>query len=194
MNKSETSANLFAALAKAQAELKNPKFDSVNPHFKSAFASLAAVRDAVIPVFARHGLSFCQFPITDGIRVGCVNHLAHESGEWMEESFLLPCDKQTAHGYASTLTYVKRLSMQSVAGVVGDKDDDGNGGIDEDKPAKVVNVDEFLRQIEKAESKDALSAIWAKASAACKEAGDIESHQAIKQAITTRGKAVAVAE
>ena len=40
------------ALAAAQAEMSNPSFDSQNPHFKSRFASLASVRNAVVPVLA----------------------------------------------------------------------------------------------------------------------------------------------
>lgn len=192
MNKSPAVANLFAALAKAQAEMKNPKFDSENPHFRNPFASLAAVRDAVIPVFAKHGLSFCQFPISDGGKVGCVNHLAHESGEWMEEPFLLPCDKQTAHGYASTLTYAKRLSMQSVAGVVGDKDDDGNGAV-ESKPASDDRINHFAQRIEKATTTDELQAIWKGAVEACKEAGDHEAHAVIKKMVQNAGARMKVA-
>ena len=48
---------LFAALAKAQAAMDNVVKDSANPHFKSRFASLAAVRDVVIPALAEQGLS-----------------------------------------------------------------------------------------------------------------------------------------
>ena len=129
MNRSDSIANLAAALAKAQGKLKNPHFDSTNPHFKSKFASLAAVRDAVIPVFSAHGLSCSQWPVSNGNYSGCVTVLAHESGEWMEETFLIPVDKGNAHGYASAVTYAKRISMQSVAGVVGDEDDDANAAV-----------------------------------------------------------------
>ena len=131
--KSDTLGELATALAKAQAEMHNPRFDQVNPHFKSKFASLAAVREAVIPVLAKHGISLSQWPMCEGNNAGCRTVLAHASGEWMDESFLIPVDKQSAHGYASALTYAKRLSMQAVCGVVGDEDDDGNGAID--KPA-----------------------------------------------------------
>jgi hypothetical protein len=40
------SSGIAAALAKAQAEISNPGFDSKNPFFNSRYASLAAVRDA----------------------------------------------------------------------------------------------------------------------------------------------------
>lgn len=56
MKRSENCAEISAALAAAQAEMKNPSFDSTNPHFRNKFASLAAIRNAVVPVFAKHGL------------------------------------------------------------------------------------------------------------------------------------------
>jgi hypothetical protein len=47
----------------------------------------------------------------------------------MSEEFLIPVDKHNAHGYASAVTYSKRIAMQSAAGVVGDEDDDGNSAV-----------------------------------------------------------------
>src|SRR5574343_780198 len=131
MNRSESIAALASALAKAQGKLKNPHFDSTNPHFRSKFASLAAVRDAVIPVLSEHGLSLSQWPVSNGSYAGCISHLAHKSGEWMEETFIIPVDKANAHGYASAVTYAKRISMHSIAAVVGDEDDDGNAAVNE---------------------------------------------------------------
>lgn len=129
MNKSNTIKELSSALAKAQAEVKNPHFDAMNPHFKSKFASLGAVREVVIPAFTKHGLSISQWPVSNDGHAGCVTHLAHSSGEWIEETFLIPVDKHNAHGYASAVTYSKRIAMQSVAGVVGDEDDDANAAV-----------------------------------------------------------------
>lgn len=182
MNKSPTIAALSAALAKAQAELRNPKFDSVNPHFRSSFASLSAVREAVIPVFAKHGLSLSQFPTAHEGKAGCINHLAHESGEWMEEPFLIPCDKQNSHGYASALTYARRLSMQSVAGVCGDADDDGNGSVN--NGLSESQIADFTAAMEGAKSKDELAEIWKKASAACNAASDDSSRAVLKKIAT----------
>jgi ERF superfamily len=138
MNRSETIASLAAALCKAQAEVHNPRFDAQNPHFKSKFASLAAVREVVIPALTKHGLSLSQWPVTEASYAGCRSLLAHSSGEFIEETFLIPVDKPNAHGYASAVTYAKRLSMQAIAAVVGDEDDDGNGAID--KPASPTSI------------------------------------------------------
>jgi hypothetical protein len=123
---SESITNLVKALLAAQMELKNPAFDSKNPHFNSKFASLAAVRECVLPVLNKHGLILSQFPKSADGRAGVVNILAHTSGEFLEEECLLPLDKNNAQGAGSAVTYARRYSLQAIAGVVADEDDDAN--------------------------------------------------------------------
>jgi hypothetical protein len=126
----EIATNLYQAFARAQEEMQNPAFDAANPHFKSRFASLAAVRNAVIPCFARHGIALAQDITSVEAGVSCVTILMHESGQ--ERSFgplILPVAKNDAQGFGSASTYARRYTMQSVAGVVGDDDDDGNAAV-----------------------------------------------------------------
>lgn len=143
--------NLAAALAKANAEISNPKFDKENPHFRSKFASLAAVRDAIVPHYAKHGLSVLQDlqNVPDG--VACFTTLLHESGE--ERTFgplVIASAKRDGQGTAAAGTYAKRIQLQAIACVVGDDDDDGEaaagrptGSTDLKKPAPkgVTTVD-----------------------------------------------------
>jgi len=126
MNSSPTIEKLAEALSKAQAELKNPAFDSTNPHFRSKFASLVSVREAVLPVLNRHGLTISQFPKGGDGCAGVVNRLMHSSGQWLEEECLLPLDKNNAQGAGSAITYARRYCLQAIAGVVADEDDDAN--------------------------------------------------------------------
>lgn len=140
MNKSESIKELATALAKAQAKLKNPPFDSKNPHFKSSYASLASVRDTIIPTLAEFGLSLIQNVSSRENGVCCSNLLMHVSGEWLETDPLeVPADKRNAHGYGSACTYARRFSLMALGVVVGDVDDDGNeaakGAI---KPTKIT--------------------------------------------------------
>jgi len=117
---------IAAALAKAQAEMHNPKFDASNPFFKSKFASLAAVRNAVIPMLAKYGICLTQDLTTTEGAISCRTILTHASGQQMIFGPLtLPISKADAQGYAAAGTYAKRISMQSVVAVVGDDDDDG---------------------------------------------------------------------
>ena len=63
MDKSESIKELATALGKAQAEMSGAKKGSTNPFFKSSYADLGSVVDAVKGPFNSHGLSYSQFPI-----------------------------------------------------------------------------------------------------------------------------------
>jgi len=130
MKHSENIHELAAALVAAQAELKNPAFDSTNPHFKSKFASLATVRDTVMPVLTKHGLSVTQWPETDeGGHTLVTTMLTHSSGQWMQSSLHVPVAKPDAHGTGSSITYARRYALMACVCVVGDDDDDGNAAV-----------------------------------------------------------------
>ena len=135
MKRSDQIDEIADALAQAQAEMKNPTFDSANPHFKNRFASLAAVRNAAIPVLAKQGISLIQELTSDERGVGCLTILSHKSGQWMEIGPLyMPVGKADPQGFGSASTYCKRYSLMAVCGCVGDEDDDGNAA--SHRPAK----------------------------------------------------------
>lgn len=122
-------SELAKALAAAQAEMHNPVFDSQNPHFKNRYASLASVRNAVVPLLAKHGIAVIQDLQTDieTRSVCCYTHLLHASGEIRTFGPLsLPATKFDPQGMGSASTYARRYHLQAVAGVVGDEDDDAN--------------------------------------------------------------------
>lgn len=126
MQRSESITNLVTALAKAQAEMKNPSYDSSNPHFKAKYASLAAVRDAVTPPLAANGLSLTQ-PITvDGDTVVCETTLWHATGEFLTNVLRFPLAQQNVQGLGAVTTYLRRYSLMALLNVAGDEDDDGN--------------------------------------------------------------------
>jgi len=140
MNKSDNISELAAALSKAQAVMKNPTFDSANPFFKSKYASLAGVRNAVVPVLAEQGLSVVQ-EITHEAGVSrCASILLHSSGQWLELApFSVPVAKADAQGACAGATYARRASLQALGCVVGDEEDDGEsvvgrGGDASEKP------------------------------------------------------------
>jgi hypothetical protein len=120
-------SELNKALVAAQAEMKNPSLNATNPHFRNRYADLAEVRSVVIPVLTKHGLALTQSPTQCDGMVGVHNRLFHVSGE--EADFgacLLPLSKQDPQGAGSAITYARRYSLQAIAGVVGDEDDDAN--------------------------------------------------------------------
>jgi hypothetical protein len=123
----DTQGKLAEALAKAQAEMSNPKFDKLNPHFKNKFASLASVRDAVIPVLAKHGIACIQDLTNVEGGVACTTILLHSSGQQINLGPLkMPVSKADAQGFGSAATYARRYHLMAAANVVGDEDDDAN--------------------------------------------------------------------
>ena len=125
MKHSETISSLAQALVSAQKELSNPEFDKYNPHFKNRYASLVAVRAAVLPVFNKFGLAVSQHLQKSEGGVGCETVILHQSGEWMSSEIFIPTATSKAQEYGSACTYARRYALQSIAGVVGDEDDDG---------------------------------------------------------------------
>jgi len=133
MNQSETITKLSVALVKAQAEMSGAVKDSANPFFKSRYADLESVINAIKEPFAKYGLAYTQFPINDDKGVGVVTRLIHESGEWLECGYTLPLgfvkkdgvveprlDPQSA---GSAITYARRYALQAMAGIPAVDDD-----------------------------------------------------------------------
>ncbi len=123
---SENTADLSAALAKAQAGMQAAKFDKTNPHFKNKYASLAAVIDAIRTPLAENGLSYTQ---ATEIREGgfvLVTTLRHASGQWIGSEYPLPMGAKPQE-LGSALTYARRYSLSAIACIAADEDDDAEG-------------------------------------------------------------------
>ena len=135
------SGELSAALAKAQCEMANPRFDKTNPHFRNKFASLAAVRDAVLPILAKHGIACVQDLTNVEGGVACTTTLMHSSGQRATFGPLkMPVSKNDAQGFGSAATYARRYHLMAVANVVGDEDDDANSATGKPAPAVGIGV------------------------------------------------------
>lgn len=126
MNSSEQINEIAGALAKAQAQMGAAKKDSDNPFFKSKYADLASVVDAIRGPFAENNLSYVQLPIvSEGNRVMVETVLMHATGQWISSVVDVPVSKADAQGYGSAITYARRYGLQAIAGVAAE-DDDGN--------------------------------------------------------------------
>lgn len=126
MMQSEQTAELAAALAKAQAQMKNAPFDKTNPHFRNKYASLASVLDTVRKPLADNGLSYTQVTqIREGGFV-LVTTLRHSSGQWVQSEYPLPVAAKPQE-LGSALTYARRYSLSALACISSDEDDDAEG-------------------------------------------------------------------
>jgi len=144
MRTSETTAAVFAALAKAQGELKAASKDSNNPAFRSKYADLSSHVDAIRPVAKSHGLATVQELTSDDAGVSVVTRICHASGEWIEFGPLtIPASKHDAHGYGSACSYARRYALSAAFGTVAD-DDDGNAAVQTKQDAKPQGFDAWL--------------------------------------------------
>ena len=125
MKQSESIKNLAAAMAAAQGQMGAAAKTATNPFFKSSYADLSNVVDAIKPHFASNGLSYVQFPVSGESSVGVTTRLMHSSGEWLEQDYFIPLGKMDAQAAGSAITYARRYALQSIAGIPAE-DDDGN--------------------------------------------------------------------
>ncbi len=127
MNKSENINELATALAKAQGAMRFAAKDANNPFFKSKYADLSSVVEAIREALATNGLSYMQHLQQSEKHEVCVETvILHASGQWIGcGTVAIPVNKNDAQGYGSALTYARRYSLSAAVGVVAD-DDDGN--------------------------------------------------------------------
>lgn len=122
-------ASLHSAMAAAFGELEAATKSANNPHFKSKYADIGAVIDAIKPALIRHGLFFTQHPEPSERGVCVETMLHHASGESISLGKLfVPANKQDAQGFGSALTYCRRYALVTAFGVP-TEDDDGNAAV-----------------------------------------------------------------
>lgn len=117
---------LFAAFVKAQASIEKAAKDKNNPHFRSKYADLGSVVDAIKPALEENGLAFIQKFHDDDKAIKVETIILHSSGEQFSCGVLsIPVSKHDAQGFGSACTYARRYSLQAAFGVA-PEDDDGN--------------------------------------------------------------------
>jgi hypothetical protein len=125
MKQSESIKSLAEAMAQAQGAMGAAIKGSSNVFFKSKYADLGSVIEAIKPHFAANGLSYVQFPVSGDNSVGVTTRLMHSSGEWLEQDYYIPLGKMDAQAAGSAITYARRYALQAIAGIPAE-DDDGN--------------------------------------------------------------------
>ena len=132
MSQSENINELMTALSKAQGKMKPAVFNKINPHFKSKYADLASIWDAIRIPFSENGLSVIQTVETkEGYTHVMVTTLAHASGQFIRSEMPIMLTDTKPQALGSALTYYRRYALSAIAGVTADEDDDGNIAQDE---------------------------------------------------------------
>jgi hypothetical protein len=146
MTRSDQINELAAALAKAQGEILAAKRESENPHFRSRYADLGSVWDAIRAALTKHGLSVVQSPrlLTTSEKVWFLEvetTMFHGSGQFLSDVLAVPLASPTAQGIGSATTYARRYALAAFAGVAAAGDDDDANAASE--PPAVKPKDEL---------------------------------------------------
>lgn len=125
MEKSETITSLAKALIDFNGRVSKISKDAKNPFFKSNYASLSNIQDAISKPLAESGLVYSQMPT--GVNGLCTILIHAESGEYLMDSYTMPVSKQNdPQAVGSAITYAKRYALAGILGLNIDDDDDGN--------------------------------------------------------------------
>lgn len=127
MTQSEAIDKLIPAFIAFQAEMPAVPKDATNPHFKSKYATLSAITEAMRPHLSNHGLAVTQSLVyADGVQL-IVTRIMHTSGQWMQDGgYALNPTKNDPQGMGSAVTYARRYTLGATLGIVTEDDDDGN--------------------------------------------------------------------
>lgn len=125
MPRSEQINELAASLACAQGAMSVAIKDSVNPHFKSRYADLASVIDAVRPHLSVNGIAFVQDVTTEPGLVCVETTLYHKSGQWLSNKLAVACKDLSPQPVGSATTYARRYALMALCGIAPAEDDDG---------------------------------------------------------------------
>lgn len=163
---------IINALLKAQTEMGNAKKTGSNPHFKSKFADLNSVRDAVIPILNDNGIIVLQPMVTVDGKEYINTRLLHESGEMIESNTLILCKAQNdPQAYGSGITYARRYGLQSLV-CIGAEDDDSEKAMgrepketkevkDTRTPAQ-IKLDAAISEMHDVKNKEEMGVVWVK--------------------------------
>lgn len=130
---SSETAEMFAALVKAQATLQNPPRNRtvrVKPREKDpyefSYATLDKIVETVRAPLAENGLGFLQFVTSDQQGHLVVTRVFHISGQWIESDMPVFISSNGAQAFGSGVSYAKRYSLTAMLGIVSEGDDDAN--------------------------------------------------------------------
>ena len=155
LTRSESIKELTTALVQFHAKVGKVRKEANNPFFKSKYASLENILDAVQPIMVESGLNLMQFPTGEN---ELISLLSHVSGEFIQSSCTMKPVKSDPQSIGSAITYQRRYALGAILNInIGDDDD----GAKASKPApEAKKVDDkrarLIKALQTAENPDRL--------------------------------------
>lgn len=153
MNRSESIANLAAALVQFNTKVTSIAKNAKNPQFRSEYVTLDELIRITRPILKDNGLAIMQFPLTKETgEIGVQTLLMHNSGEFIESEpiFMTPVRMVKGGGYetakdpqaaGSLISYLRRYSYQAILNLNTGEDDDGNEACNAGNGAPIGKVE-----------------------------------------------------
>lgn len=121
--KSESIVNIAKALLTFSVKIGKIKKEANNPFFKSKYAPLPLIQDAIETPLQESGLVLTQLPCGEAL----VTMLIHaETGEYIMATSEMKPIKNDPQSIGSAITYQRRYSIAALLNLNIDEDDDGN--------------------------------------------------------------------
>jgi hypothetical protein len=126
--------SIYKKISEFQSKVGAIKKDSKNPHYKSTYADINTVLDAIRTPLKEVGLTVVQLPQETGLLTYIVDV---ETNEKIESFVPFILGKQDMQGLGSAVTYSRRFAIVAMLGLE-QEDDDGNATIKQaNKPETV---------------------------------------------------------
>ena len=123
-----TKSNLTEKLMKVRDEIQPIKRDGRNPHFKSNYATLENVIDAVTEPLKNNGFFLFHRGINNEHGMCITTELLHIDGDGIHTEIPLVLGKNDMQGLGSAITYARRYGILSLLNLP-TEDDDGNDAV-----------------------------------------------------------------
>jgi hypothetical protein len=160
MKHSDQLDQIAAALAKAQAAIKDAAKDKAGYGYK--YADLAAVLQIIRPALTAQGIAVLQDTQTLGEAVAVSTRLVHASGQWLESeplAMVVELKKGLSHAQCvgSVVTYARRYSLAAMVGLAQEDDD---AATDRESAATAERVQKALDAALAAGGRDGALLAW----------------------------------
>lgn len=145
MKTSESIDKVASALHAAQNEFVNIAKTKEGYGYK--YVDYADILEMAKPILHKHGLVITQFPVGSAGNVGITSMLAHESGQYIMQDFIMPIPNMKgmndAQSAGAVITYARRYALSAIIGIAADADTDASSGPADHKPSN-AEVDEAI--------------------------------------------------
>ena len=119
----KSKTNIINLLMAARADIQPIKKSGTNPHFKSKYATLEGVIEAVTEPLQKHGFLLMHRTVSNEHGKSITTELVHESGESFVTAIPLVLGKNDMQGLGSAITYARRYGIMSLLNLPAEDDD-----------------------------------------------------------------------